>query len=244
LNSGVYVLRSIAISDASGFVGVYTAFPLSTIPGEGQGEDPARRQREADRAELAGLKKKVETVGKNMALAETREERDATAAVFRELKARQAALEQRLAADLPATNDGTPEREVAAALAVLDRLTEVAGTDADWRAAGTAFATADAKLYLRFAEVAKGRQTFNVPAGGVVTFGSAPPPAPLYTGPTDRAIIRKMLAAGEPVTASPAQSAPGDSDAGQDVIGSANVQRGTRRCSRPRLIGSSQRSAS
>lgn len=195
-----------------------------------RGDDPARRQREADRAELAGLKRKVETVGKNMALAETREERDATAAVFRELKTRQAALEQRLATDLPSSNDGNPEREVAAAMAVLDRLTEVVGTDADWLAAGTAFAAADAKLYLRFTEVAKGRQTFNVPAGGVVTFGSAPPPAPLYTGPTDRAIIRRMLDAGESVTASRAQSPPGDSQAGQDVIGSANVQRGTRRC--------------
>jgi len=43
---------------------------------------------------------------------------------------------------------------------------------------------------------------------GVVTFGSAHPPGPLYTGPTDRPIIRKMLAAGESVTASPEHVAP------------------------------------
>jgi hypothetical protein len=57
---------------------------------------------------------------------------------------------------------------------------------ADWAAVSGAFAGTNAKLYLRFAEVEKGRQTFNIPAGGVLTFGSAPPPGSLYTGPTDR----------------------------------------------------------
>ena len=58
---------------------------------------------------------------------------------------------------------------------------------------------------------------------------ASPSPGPLYTGPTDRPIIRRMLAAGEPVTATPGHVAPGDSDAGQDVRGSVNVQRGTMR---------------
>lgn len=60
-----------------------------------------------------------------------------------------------------------------------------------------------------------------------MTFGTAPPPGPLYTGPTDRPIIRRMIAAGEPVTACPGHGAPGESDAGPGVEGSANVQRGT-----------------
>jgi hypothetical protein len=196
-----------------------------------QGEDPAWRHLESDRAELAAIRRKIERVGENMALAESREVRDATASVFRKLKGQESALEQHIAARRPVTPQVEPQRQVAAALGTLDRLSEslAAGT-ADWSAVGSAFTQTNAKLYLRFAEVEKGRKRFNVPAGGVVTFGSSPPPGPLHTGPTDRPIIRKMLAAAEPVTATPEHVAAGNSDAGQDVIGSANVQRGTRRC--------------
>lgn len=196
-----------------------------------QGDDPVKRQLEADRAELTALRRKIEKVGENMALAESREERDATAAVFRKLKGQEAALDQRIKTHRPAPSGVDPLRQVAAALGALDRLSEsLAAGDADWAAVSSAFTQTNAKLYLRFTEVEKGRKRFNVPAGGVVTFGSTPPPGPLYTGPTDRPIIRKMLAAGESVAATPGCVAPGDSNAGQGVIGSANVQRGTRRC--------------
>jgi hypothetical protein len=204
---------------------------LTELATAGQGDDPAQRQLEADRAELARLRRDVQKAAKNMALFDDPEERDAVAAVFRELKGQEARLEQRVAAHRPAAPQADPQRQVEAALGALDRLSEsVAGGDASWPAVGEVFAQTNAKLYLRFAEVEKGRKKFNVPAGGVVTFGSAPPPGPLYTGPTDRPIIRKMLAAGESVTATPERVAPGDSNAGQGVIGSANVQRGTTRC--------------
>jgi hypothetical protein len=196
---------------------------LNELATAGQEDDPAQRQLEADRAELAALRRKVEKVAENMALAESREERDATAAVFRKLKNQEAAIEQRVAAHRPATPQVDPQHQVEAALGALDRLSQsVAAGDASWAAVGDVFTQTNAKLYLRFAEVEKGRKKFNVPAGGVVTFGSTPPPGPLYTGPTDRPIIRKMLAAGEPVTATPGRVAPGDSNAGQGVIGSAN----------------------
>ncbi len=114
---------------------------------------------------------------------------------------------------------------------MLDRLSDLAdSSDASWPVVTEIFKQIDAKLYLRFMEVAKGRSKFNVPAGGVVTFGSTPPPSALYTGPTDRVIIRKMLASGESVTASPQPVASGESNVGQDVIGSANVQRVTKCC--------------
>ena len=196
-----------------------------------RGEDPVQRQLDANRAELATLRRKVQKVGENMALSETREERAAVARVFGDLKAQEARLEQRIAAHRPVPLQVEPQKQVEAALGALDRLAEsVAAGAADWSAVGSAFDRTNAKLYLRFAAVEKGRKTFSVPAGGVVTFGSTPPPGALYTGPTDRAIIRKMLAAGESVTATPECVAPGSSNAGQDVIGSANVQRGTRRC--------------
>ena len=196
-----------------------------------QGEDPAQRQLEAEKSELVALRRKLQKVGQNMAWAETREERDTTAAVFRELKEQESRLEQRIAAHRPVLPQGDPQREVEAALGTLDRLSDsVSNSAADWSVISNVFNQTNAKLYLRFAGVEKGRRKFNVPAGGVMTFGSTPPPGPLYTGPTDRAIIRKMLATGESVTAFPECVASGDSNAGQDVIRSANVQRGTRRC--------------
>ena len=181
--------------------------------------------READRAELAVVRRKVHKAS------ETPEERDAVAGVYRELNEQQRRLEQRIAAHRRAPLRVEPQRQVEAALGSLDRLTKslAAGT-ANWAAIGSVFGQTNTKLYLRFSEVEKGRRKVTVPAGGVVTFGSTPPPGPLYMGPTDRPIIRKMLAIGEPVTATPEFVAPGDSNAGQDVIGSANVQRGTRRC--------------
>jgi hypothetical protein len=204
---------------------------LTELANAEQGEDPAQRQLEADRAELMALQRKVQKAGENMALSETKEERAAVTRVFGELKAQEARLEQRIAAHRPAPLQVEPQKQVEAALGALDRLAEsVAAGAADWSTVGVAFDRTNAKLYLRFAAVEKGRKTFSVPAGGAVTFGSAPPPGSLYTGPTDRAIIRKMLAAGEPVTATPECVTPGGSNAGQDVIGSANVQRGTRRC--------------
>ncbi len=196
-----------------------------------QGEDPAQRQLEADRAELAVLRAKVQRAAVNMAMWEPGEEREAVAGVFRELKRQEARLEERIGAHRPAPVRVGPQQQVAAALGGLDRLAEsLAAGAADWSVVGSAFTQTNAKLYLRFSEVEKGRKKFNVPAGGVVTFGSTPPPGLLYTGPTDRPVIRKMLAAGQSVTASPVHVAPGDSNTGQDVIGSANVQRGTRRC--------------
>jgi hypothetical protein len=151
-----------------------------------QGEDPGQRQLAADRAELTALRRKVQKAAENMALSESREERDAVAAVFRELKEQEGRLEQRVAAHRPAPLRVEPQKQVEAALGALDRLAEsLAAGAADWSVVGTAFAQTNAKLYLRFSEVEKGRRTFSVPAGGVVTVGSTPPPGALYTGPTD-----------------------------------------------------------
>ncbi len=195
-----------------------------------QGEDPGQRQVESDRIELVALRRKVEKVAENMALAESREERDATATVFRKLKDQESALERRIASQRPVSQRAEPEQQVEAALGTLERLTEsITNGTVDWSVIGGAFSQTNAKLYLRFSEVEKGRTKINVPASGVVTFGSTPPPGSLYTGPTDRPSIRKKLAAGEPVTAIPECVTPGNSDSGQDVIRSANVQSRKRR---------------
>ena len=55
--------------------------------------------------------------------------------------------------------------------------------------------------------------------GGFATFGANLTPVPLYEGPTDRAIIKKMLTNGESICAIPKHGATGSSDAGSVLNG-------------------------
>jgi hypothetical protein len=116
-------------------------------------------------------------------------------------------------------------------MAALDRLAELADTTADeYGHIGKLIQKVGAKLYPRFGQVNRGRQQRNVMVGGVLTFGSAPPPGPLYDGPVDKAALRQKLAAGEAVSPVLGCCTPGSSNAGPEVGRLANVQRGTRRC--------------
>ena len=197
--------------------------------------DPADDRRAAVEAELTRVKRQLETAGRNMALAEDDDEREAMRATFNGLKADRARLEREVKQSSSGRESGAdPEREVELALAGLDRVTELAAAaDADMPAVSELFARVGMKLYLRFRREERGRQVKNVPAGGVLTFGDSPPPVPLYEGPSDRPVIKRMIAAGEPVSSGLGNGSPGILVAGQSVGGSANVKRGTRRCSRP-----------
>jgi hypothetical protein len=192
--------------------------------------DDASRERQLNtgKAGVSDIRRKLALAARNMALAATSDEHNAMAAVFRELKAEEARLQQRIAASDCEQKPGDPDREVESALALLDRLPDlVASADANWESIGRLFREVDARLHLRFEKVDYGRRQQNVPAGGVVTFGAMPAPGPIYEGPTDRAIIRQMLADGEPVSPVPGCVAPGTVNARTEVGGSANVQRGT-----------------
>jgi hypothetical protein len=202
-----------------------------------QGDDPTKRQLEADTSELAAVRRKLQTVSRNMALAETPAEREATAIVFRELSAEVTRLENRIREAKPVTVAANPEEEVEAALSRLNRLSNLAELpDTNFGTANELFRQVNARLYLRFREINAGRRKFNVAAGGILTFGSTPPPIPLYDGATDRAIIRKMMADGLSVSPVLGHCASEPSDASTEVRGSANVQRGTCRFSVPRLV--------
>ena len=114
-------------------------------------EDPDRRRREALEAELASVERKLATVGRNLALAETPEERQVTAAVFGELRESRSRLQRQLEGLGPAKVVSDQEREVEAALAGLDRLHELAVAAAsEGEAIGELFRRVDARLYLRF----------------------------------------------------------------------------------------------
>ena len=88
----------------------------------------------------------------------------------------------------------------------------------------------DAKLYIAFHKVKKGRQTFNLPYSGVVSFGDVAPPVPIWEGRTDRASIRIMLAEGRPVSAGASRTHCESGESGTVVGRSGNMQRVTRRC--------------
>jgi hypothetical protein len=123
---------------------------------------------------------------------------------------------------------------IEAALAGLDHLHELSITaEPEGEAIGELLRRVDARLYLGFRAEERGGHTINTLSGGVLTFGPTPSPGPLYQGPTDRAIIRRMLGAGESVSASSGHGAARSSKAGPEVNWTANVQRGTRRCSGP-----------
>jgi hypothetical protein len=186
------------------------------------------------RAELATVERKLKTASRNLALAETPEERAAVAVVFGELSTAADRLRRQLAELDSAPTAADPALEVEAALAGLGRLDELAdASSGDPASAAELIARVDARLYLRFGATPRGSLTISAPVGGVLTFGSTPPPGPLYDGPTSREIVAKRLAAGEPVSAGLGGVPSGQNGSGAEAGWSANVQRGTSRFSGP-----------
>jgi len=194
------------------------------------GDGADRRQAEADRSKLAALERTLATVGRNMALSETPEERAATAKEFGKLQVEATRLRAQIQSHRPPVAPRAPEREVEAAMAGLGRLAGLADSEEDQASVGELFRNLDVRLYLRFRSAERGRRKINEVGGGVVTFGATPPPSPLYDGPTDRAIIRQKLASGESVTSVADHAVIRVGLSGPEVNWSANVQRGTRRC--------------
>lgn len=196
-----------------------------------RGPDPAAELRRETEAQLGRVTKQLETASRNLLLVEDAEQRGDMQKAYDGLRAERARLQTLLTQAPAPLADGDPEAEVEAALAGLDDLCEWA-TDpaADLSRVGDLLRRVDARLYLRFRKAVSGRRVTNVPAGGVLTFGTAPPPVSLYEGPVDRPVIRRMLAAGESVSPVLGSGSPRESKAGPGVGWSANDKRGTRRC--------------
>ena len=102
------------------------------------------------------------------------------------------------------------EGEVGAALGALDAMADLAADPTNLGAIGELFGRLNVRLFLSFREERPKKRVVNRVAGGVVTFGSTPPPVPLYEGPTGRRALKGRLAAeaGLGVAASPALPAP------------------------------------
>lgn len=172
-----------------------------------QAADRSGKELTAARAALADVDRNLAVVARNMALAATEAQRQAMASVFDELQERK----RKLAADITAVEraaGGSKDvaGEVAAAMAVARRLTDLAADPGNHAAVGELFRQVNAKLFVRFRDVAQGKRMLRKPDSGVVTFGDANPPIDLYMGPTTRSKVKEAaasLAAGSGDLASP-----------------------------------------
>jgi hypothetical protein len=145
----------------------------------------------AKQVALATVRAKRERAGENLGLAEGPEQFRAVAAVFEQLQKQEEALEgevrqlERVVGQVPDV-DG----EVAAALAGLERMAELAASPCELGGVGQLFRQLNARMFLRFMEARWKTRTINKVAGGMVTFGTTPPPVALYAGPTGRRHVK------------------------------------------------------
>jgi hypothetical protein len=161
----------------------------------------------------------------NLAFAQGRKQYEAVAAVFE----RFADQEERLAAELreleqKASDVSDLDAEVAAALSVLDRLTDLAASPKDLEGVGQLFRRLNARPFLQFAEVKWKKRSVNKVCGGVVTFGEAALPVALYQGPTARQHVQNpgtQLGSSGSCSESPG-SVAGMSGTGGDSLGNVN----------------------
>ncbi len=181
------------------------------------------------RAHLARLGEEREKVSRNMALADSPDQYKAVAAVFDELNQRHAALETEIAAaEQKESNGGADiEAEIRAAMGMIDRLTELAADPNDFQAAREIFDLANVHLFLQFRPVQVKKRVLNKLTGGVVTFGSAPPPISTYEGPTGRETIKgsATTSAAEPSRCKP-PIPPKRIGSGREGKSLGNVSRG------------------
>lgn len=141
--------------------------------------------------ELAEVRQKKTIASRNLSLAESPETFRIVESAVKELVAKEAKLVaeiEQLRRSFSAEN--TPGEKVAAALALLDRLPELADDDTNFGAVGRLFQEIDLRAFLRFREVRKTKRTVNQLAGGILTIGAAPPPVQIYGGPTGAAVVK------------------------------------------------------
>jgi hypothetical protein len=143
------------------------------------------------KAALATLQAKRERAGENLALAESADQYRAVAMVFEQLKSQEKVLEAEVRQlEQAGGTERNVDAEVAAAVAGLDRLADLAAEPSALGDVGELFRRLKARMFFRFAEGRWKKRAVTRLAGGIVTFGSTPPPVALYEGPTGRRYIK------------------------------------------------------
>jgi hypothetical protein len=147
------------------------------------------------RQELSSLQENIRTAEKNLALAKSENHFAAISKVLDDLALKEKALRAEIAKlEQRPTGSRDLEREIEQALLtgrMLRRLAD-AGRE-DFLSAREAFHGLNAKLFLQFKKVQRGKRTLNKIAGGHVTIGIAQPPVTLYEGPTGRRKLKSPV---------------------------------------------------
>ena len=190
---------------------------------DGMDQEIAKKQ-----TALAELTRNRELVAQNLALAENEDKHRAIAKIFDQMAQEHRTLELQLQqAQQSAGKTPDLEADISAALADFDRLADLAADASNLGAIGELFQRLNTRLFLRFEEIQPNKRKINKVAGGVVTFGTSPPPVSLYEGPTGRRALRDMAETpgSRPELAAPS-SVPCDTDREGQSLG--NVNRGER----------------
>ena len=139
------------------------------------------------RAQLAQAQAQLKTVSGNMALAKTPKQFEAISAVFNQLTAQETSLRTQIEeAESKAEPVPDAETEIAGAMGVIHRLSDIVGGSNSLDLAGEAFRLTNARLFLQFRPVQVKKRLLNKVTGGVVVLGAAPDPIEIYRGPTGR----------------------------------------------------------
>ena len=178
--------------------------------------------------ELEKIVGELDQIGQNMALAKSAEQLAAISRVFDDRVNRKAILERELSSSARCSVPMvSPEELVESAISLLQKLESLVRVESNLADVGEAFRQMNVRIFFRFQKVREGKRELNKVTGGVVTFGSAPPPIEIYSGPTARPKIKGP----EPVES----SGPGDSsespasssnDSGKEGNSLGNVSRG------------------
>ena len=186
------------------------------------------------RAQLAQAQAQLKTVSGNMALAKTPKQFEAISAVFNQLTAQETSLRTQIEeAESKAEPVPDAETEIAGAMGVIHRLSDIVGGSNSLDLAGEAFRLTNARLFLQFRPVQVKKRLLNKVTGGVVVLGAAPDPIEIYRGPTGRRALNYNGSAAT-VAAEPGRlslPSPPETTIGSGLEGKSlrNVSRGERR---------------
>jgi hypothetical protein len=163
-----------------------------------EGNQKAGQQLVDLRAQLAQVQSQLKTVSGNMALAKTPQQFEAISATFDQLKTQETSLQTQVV-EVGANTEQVPdvEAEIAGAMGVIHRLTDMITGPKGLDLAGEAFRLTNARLFMRFRPVQVDKRLLNKVAGGVVVFGATADPIEIYRGPTGR---RALNCSGPAVT--------------------------------------------
>lgn len=140
--------------------------------------------------EITNLELDLKKVTRNLALADSDEKREAISKIFDEMCEQLKTLRVRFeAARASETQSVNLEAEVDSAIKTVHSLTELATSD-DLSDVGELIRATDARLFLSFEKVKKGKRKLNQLKSGTVVLGNADDPIERYSGPTSPAKVR------------------------------------------------------